>query len=337
MHPIREIRLLVYVDDLAAAATQAQELNWFFQKLSARFNTKDLGNISKILGIRITRNRTSKTLELDQEQYINKFLTKFGFPNRVHKPISSPIDSYEDLRPGIPTDNRIDATWYREVIGSVMYAMVYTRPDIAFALGRLSQHMQDPCEHHGRAVRRMLRYLKSSISTRISFGPKGNLVVYSDADYATDKSDRKSITASIGLLGGGPVFWASKKQVSVATATTEAEYVAMSFTAKQGQWIAQILRDLGVGHYIARNHQTVDTRGDNQGAIALAKNPHLTERSKHIDISYHLIRDLQERKRASVTYVPTAEMVADGLSKPLVGKRFENFKTQMGLKPAAHK
>lgn len=337
VHPIREIRLLVYVDDLAAAATQAQELNWFFQKLSARFNTKDLGNISKILGIRITRNRTSKTLELDQEQYINKFLTKFGFPNGVHKPISSPIDSYEDLRPGIPTDNRIDATWYREVIGSVMYAMVYTRPDIAFALGRLSQHMQDPCEHHGRAVRRMLRYLKSSISTRISFGPKGNLVVYSDADYATDKSDRKSITASIGLLGGGPVFWASKKQVSVATATTEAEYVAMSFTAKQGQWIAQILRDLGVGHYIARNHQTVDTRGDNQGAIALAKNPHLTERSKHIDISYHLIRDLQERKRASVTYVPTAEMAADGLSKPLVGKGFEKFKSQIGMIPETSK
>jgi len=113
-----------------------------------------------------------------------------------------------------------------------MYIMVYTRPDIAFAFGRLSQYMQDLCEHYERAVCCILRYFKSSISTRISFGPKGNFVVYSDADYTTDKSDRKSITVFIGLLGGGPVFWASKKQVSVAIAITEVEYVAMSFTAK---------------------------------------------------------------------------------------------------------
>ncbi len=88
---------------------------------------------------------------------------------------------------------------------------------------------------------------------------------------------------------------------------------------------------MGYGRYIANNHQTVDTRGDNQGAIALAKNPHLTERSKHIDIAYHFIRDLQERKRASVTYVPTAEMAADGFSKPLPKKIFQRFMSQIGM------
>ena len=110
--------------------------------------------------------------------------------------------------------------------------MVYTRPNIAFVLERLSQYMQDSCKHHEYAVHCLLRYLKSSILIKISFGPKKNLVVYFDADYTTDKVDRKSVTASIGLLGGEPVFWASKKQVSVSTATTEAEYVAISFTAK---------------------------------------------------------------------------------------------------------
>ena len=110
--------------------------------------------------------------------------------------------------------------------------MVYIRPDIAFALKRLSQYIQDSCKYYKHIVYCILRYLKSSISIRISFEFKGNLVIYSDTDYITDKSDRKSITVSIGLLGGGPVFWASKKQVSVAIAITEAEYVAMSFTAK---------------------------------------------------------------------------------------------------------
>jgi hypothetical protein len=116
-----------------------------------------------------------------------------------------------------------------------MYAMVYTRPDIAFALGKLSQYIQDPAEHHARALKRLLRYLRFTIKFRISFRPAGKLVVYSDADYASDKADRKSITASVGLIGGGPVFWGSRKQTAVATPTTEAEYIAMSFTAKQGQ------------------------------------------------------------------------------------------------------
>ena len=333
VHVEREIRLLVSVDDLAAAAPRIGDLDWFFQRLDARFNAKNLGEIRKILGVRVTRNRANKTVELDQEQYLDKILSKFGFkqakPQR--KEISTPIDGYCDLHPANDKDKRIDATWYREVIGSLMYAMVYTRPDIAFALGRLSQYNQDPAEHHERALRRLMRYLRSTIGNRIRFGPNGKLIVYSDADWASDKTDRKNITATIGLIGGGPVFWGSKKQTAVATATTEAEYVAMSYTAKQGQWIAQILRDLGNGGYVAENHQTVDTRGDNQGAIALAKNPHLTERSKHIDIAHNYVRDLYEKNRVDIKYVPAAEMAADGFSKPLAGNQFKSFVKQIGM------
>jgi len=116
-----------------------------------------------------------------------------------------------------------------------MYAMIYTRPDIAFALGRLSQYMQQPAVHHALAVRRLMKYLRSTIKARIRFGLGGELITYSDADWASDKKDRKSVTASVGLIGGGPVFWTSKKQTAVATATSEAEYVASAYTAKQGQ------------------------------------------------------------------------------------------------------
>src|SRR6266480_4769844 len=223
--------------------------------------------------MRITRDRKNRTLYLDQEKYLDKTLRKFGIGNARHVPISTPIDNYNDLRAATDDDTRIDPTEYAMIIGSLMFAMVYTRPDIAFALGRLSQFIREPAEHHGRALKRVMRYLRSTIKLRLRFGPWGDLrlVVYSDADYAADKTDRKSISGAIGTLWGAAIFWLSRKQRSVSTSTTEAEYIAMSTTAKQGQWIAQVLHDMGYPQYIADNGMTVETRGDNQGALALIK------------------------------------------------------------------
>lgn len=155
--------------------------------------------------------------------------------------------------------------------------MIYTRLDIAFILGRLVQFMQDPAMYHKHALRRLMRYLRSTISLRISFGKKEEklLGVFSDADYVAEKTDRKSITGMVGLIGGGLIFWGSKNQSSVSTATTEAEYIAMCTTAKQGQWTTQVLQDMGYPEYIALNGITVDMKGDNQGAVALARNAQL--------------------------------------------------------------
>ena len=281
--------------------------------------------------MRVIRDRKARTLELDQEQYLQKVLHKFGFPKEKARPITTPIDSYTNLRPANSTDKRIDATWYREVVGSLMYAITHTHPDIAFALGRLSQYMQDPAEHHEREIKRLMRYLRCTIKFRIRFSSSDRLEVYSDADYASDRTDRKSISAQVGLIGSGPVFWGSRKQTSVSTATTEAEYIAMSSTAKQGQWLAQLLRDMGFPEYVAMNGTTVQTFGDNQGAFALAHNSQLTERSKHIDVSYHHIRDLQEYEKVEIKYVPTEKMAADGFTKPLIGDKFDRFRKQIGM------
>ncbi|POS82616.1 hypothetical protein EPUL_004806, partial [Erysiphe pulchra] len=122
---VKNIRLLVYVDDLAAAAPGVGELEWFFGKLSARFNAKNLGELNKTLGVRVTRNRSERSIELDQELYLVKILTKFGFPVPAHREIMIPMENYKDLRKATADDKRIDATWYREVIGSLMYAIIY--------------------------------------------------------------------------------------------------------------------------------------------------------------------------------------------------------------------
>lgn len=333
VHP-NGVKLLVYVDDIVAAAKCKEELDWFYKKLSLRFNAKNLGEINKILGARVTRDRQSRSLEIDQEQYLRSVLDKFGITQETFKPKRTPATGYENLRPATDKDERINVTEYQQVIGSLMYAMIFTRPDIAFILGKLSQFMSDPAIHHGHAIKSLLRYLNSTIKTRIRYGPGGehsNAVLYSDADWASDKIDRKSISGSVTMFYGGPTSWSSKKQRSVATSSCESEYMALAACAKQGQWFAQVLKDLGYAKFIGRNHDLVQMFGDNQGAIALTKNAHLNERSKHIDIAYHFVRDLAERGSLRVDYVPTSDMVADGMTKPLDRVAFGRFKSQMGL------
>jgi hypothetical protein len=347
----RGITLLVYVDDIAAAAKKTADLTWFFDNFRQRFNTKDLGEISKILGMRITRNRQKRELFIDQEEYLQKILPRLGLPvesSSTVKPRPTPVSGkYDKLEPACDGEERADRTEYQRAIGSIMYAMVYTRPDIAFHVGQLSQQLRDPAKKHESAVKEIGRYLRSTIKQKIRFGPSGNqfgptkeaclrvydpdmLSLYSDADWANMK-DRKSISGHVAMLFNGPVAYGSKKQRGVSTSSCESEYIGMSTCCKQGQWIAQVLRDMGFPEYIGENPSTVQMRADNQGAIALAKNPHLHERSKHIDISYHHIRDLEEKKRIKITYIPTAEMVADGFTKPLDRVAFERFKAMLGL------
>ena len=137
-HKSRGLIGLVYVDDIAIAGKSTANLNWFNKTLSNRFNTKNLGGILKILGMRITRNRQTRTLFIDQEQYLEKILRKFGFPNPTHKTQRIHMDGYDSLRPATETDVRVDPKEYAMIIGSIMFAMVYTQPYIAFTLGRLS-------------------------------------------------------------------------------------------------------------------------------------------------------------------------------------------------------
>lgn len=285
--------------------------------------------------MRITRDRKSKTIYLDQEQYLLSVLSKYGITSEKHKPKRIPATDYENLRPATEDDEIIDPTEYSQGIGSLMWGMVMTRPDIGFVLGRLSQYMSKPAKHHGHALKALMRYVRSTVKQKIRLGPGGahaeHLGIYTDADWASDKTDRKSISGGVGMFYGGPFSWASKKQKSVATSSAESEYISQAMYAKQGQWAAQILRDLMMPEWIDKEGRIVQMYGDNQGALALVKNPQLHERSKHIDICYHFIRDLAEKKKLRICYIPTSDMIADGLTKPLGRVAFERFKEQLGL------
>ncbi|MGN7093129.1 Ty1/Copia family ribonuclease HI, partial [Bacillus safensis] len=171
------------------------------------------------------------------------------------------------------------------------------------------------------------------------------LVGYSDSDYAMDKTDRISILGNVFMMASCPVSWSSKKQKSVATSTMEAEYMAMCQAAKQSQWLAQLLREMGYGKYIGCNQyqptvkeeqsfvigSPVKLFGDNQASLSLVRDAHTHERSKHIDVAYHYVRDLYRRNRINVEFIGTRDMVADGFTKPLPKPDFARFISQLGL------
>ena len=160
-----------------------------------------------------------------------------------------------------------------------------------------------------------------------------------------DKQNRRSILGYVYMLGGGPISWISRKQKSVATSTSEAEYMAISTCAKEALWITQLLIDIKFNGYLGGNPYRVNIRederhqknspvllrGDNQSTLTLAKDAHIQEKSKHIDVAYHHIRDLHKKNQIKVEYVPSQEMVADGLTKPLPKQNFKRFLSQLGL------
>ncbi len=347
IHTVKGIMLLLYVDDIIVASSGLPNVLWFKKSLGSLFKIKDLGETQKILGIRITRDRKKRTLRMDQTHYVDKVLRDLHMRSDKHRRTEIPLNGYDSLRPAGPNDQRIDQRKYQQAIGSLMYAAIHTRPDISFALGRLSQYLSDPAEHHGHALKGLLRYVRSTINLGIMYGPSGSqdLLGYSDSDYASDKLDRRSILGHVFLLGGGPVSWASRKQKSVATSTTEAEYMAMSMCAKTGVWLTQVLRDMGLGKYLGvnphrvsiqedethRENTPLQLKGDNQAALTLVKDAHVHERSKHIDVAYHHIRDLHKRNQIQVDFVPSQDMIADGLTKPLPRQMFERFVCQLGL------
>nr|XP_048329726.1 secreted RxLR effector protein 161-like [Ziziphus jujuba var. spinosa] len=191
---------------------------------------------------------------------------------------------------------------YSSAIGSVMYLMISTRPDLAYAISILSRFMSNPGRGHGDVVKWLMRYLKFIMHEGLLF--KGSqdeveLLGYTDADYAGDRDKRKSISAYGFTVCGNCVRWKSHLQPVVALSTTEAEYMAMIDAAKEAIWIKGLLVELGA------LDKTVVIYSDNQSAIHLCKNPVFHERSKHIQIKYHFIRDMVERKEFQLNIIPT--------------------------------
>jgi hypothetical protein len=274
------IILLLYVDDMLVAGSNMQDINVLKKKLANSFAMKDLGAAKKILGMRITRDRKNRKLTLSQGEYTEKVLERFRMQNA--KPVSTPLASHFKLTKEMCPKTQEEIEYmsrvpYSSTVGSLMYAMVCTRPDIAHAVGVVSRYMNNPGKEHWEEVKWILRYLRGTTTHALCFGGSDTFLQgYVDSDMAGDKDSRRSTTGYVFTIGGTTISWILKLQKVVALSTTEAEYVAATEASKEMIWLQRFMEELG------KKQENSRLYCDSESAIHLAKNSSFHSKTKHI-------------------------------------------------------
>jgi hypothetical protein len=333
------IQLFLFVDDMKVAFDKSDEPEYEenLLLLKKRFNITDLGESRFMLGMCITRDRAAKTIKLNQELYITKALERFGLSDckiaptpgaqtssksTVKSTRANESDSPILVREGDELDKQpIDVLLYQEKVGTLLYAAISTRPDIAFVVNRLAQAMLAPTVADGKACDRVFRYLAGTKTHGLLFGRRRSdnedtddmsISAYADADWGSDPVDRKSITGWVSMLCGDPVNWGSKKQKPVAQSSCESELYSSAAAMNELKWFSGLMKELGI-----RMTAKPLLYGDNQSAQALTTNGVKSERTKHIDIKYRYITDEVSKGNIGLKWIPTTEQLADILTKSL--------------------
>jgi transposase InsO family protein len=318
------VYLLLYVDDMLLVGHKMSDINDIKKALSNEFEMKDLGHARRILGMDIKRDRSQQSLLLTQSDYVKKVLSKFAMHDS--KPVTLPLACHFKLSKEQCPHDESDIKYmqkvpYANAVGSVMYTMVCTRPDVAHAISILSRFMANPGPEHWTALKWLLRYLKGSadLGLHFKFCKEGVVLKgYVDSDYASNKDNRKSTTAYVFTLCGACISWKSQLQSIVALSTTEAEYVAATEAIKESLWLKGLLCELN------ELHDPVVVYCDSQSAIHLCKNPVFHDRTKHIDIRMHFIRDIVHKESILLEKIPTQFNPADMGTKVLPLSKFKS-------------
>ncbi|NBX98326.1 hypothetical protein EBQ81_05715, partial [bacterium] len=327
------LMVLVYVDDLLLAGPDRSLMEKVKGELALKFEMKDLGPVAYYLGIQISRDRANRITKLSQESYLAKVAERFFLEEA--KPVAVPMATGAVLNKGMSPTTEDEAEHmgkvpYASAVGSIMYASLGTRVDVAYALSQVSRFSSNPGVGHWEAVKRVIRYLNGTKEWSLTFhGATGlDLVAYSDADFSSCVDTSKSNSGQVLLVGGTAVEWKSKRQPIVAQSTTEAEYVAMADATKSIMWFRELMEELGekqVGPTVLHV--------DNMSAMALANDPVHHERTKHIRRRFHFIREAIQEGEVRLEYCPTEAMLADGLTKALPKARHQELTRAMGLRP----
>jgi hypothetical protein len=213
----------VYVDDLIIITEHQVEMDRIKDSLRGRFKMKDMGILHYCLGVSVEIDQVAGRVQIGQGQYIHQMLQRYGLKDA--NPVSTPMDSSVRLVKDDGQSKPVESVLYQSMVGSLLYAATGTRPDIAYAVGVVSKFNGCPTEAHMTAVKRILRYLKGTKDLTLQYakGSGDDLIGYSDADWAGSHDDRHSTTGNVFLLSGGAISWLSRKQVTVALSTSEAE------------------------------------------------------------------------------------------------------------------
>jgi hypothetical protein len=309
------VYLLLYVDDIVLTASSDGLLRRTIDALQQEFSMKDLGPLHHFLGLSVTRQHGS--MHLSQRHYVLEILERAGMSDC--KPCSTPIDTHSKLSAnGDPVD---DATDYRSIAGALQY-LTFTRPDIAYAVQQVCLFMHDPRMPHLALIKRILRYLRGTLDHGLLLHrtDPSALVVYTDADWAGCPDTRKSTSGYGVFLGDNLISWSSKRQQTVSRSSAEAEYRAVANGVAEASWLRQLLLEL----HSPLTRATV-VYCDNISAVYLSTNPVQHQRTKHVEIDLHFVRERVALGHVRVFHVPTSSQYADIFTKGLQTSVFMEF------------
>jgi len=281
------------------------------------FEIKDVGDVDFIIGIKFQKYHNGYILH--QKRYTLNILDKFKkyniFPSMNLKPSENEIN--------INTNKKFNPTIYRSAIGNLLYLAISTRPDILFAVSKAARRSQNPTVDDWNKVIKIFNYLKGNTNYGLYFTKDKTIKAYSDADYAGDKDSRRSTSGFMITIGNSPISWSSKLQHCVSTSTAESEYYSLSECSKHCIWIKNMLNELH------QNNKEINIYVDNRATIHMSKNVLINQKSKHIDIRYHHVRELIADKKIKLNHINSKYNLADGLTKYLNNKSLNNFKNRI--------
>lgn len=330
--------IYIWVDDIVVVS---KSVGWVIEALRQNFSIKDLGPVNMMLGMKITRDRSARTLCISQTHYIEALLESYGMADC--KPIGTPLQSNIPLVAGTEEEILLfkqSGHNYRRAVGSLNYLSQCTRPDLSHSVSLLSQFLEKPTLVHSGHFKRVLRYLRGTSSLGLTYGVEplnrtlktfqaavsGPPVAFSDSNWAGCQITRRSTSGYVFLFNGGAISWWCKKQPTVALSSTEAEYKGFLDAGQEGIWVRRLMKTLGFDNLLSTT-----LFGDNQGSISLSRNPVFHARTKHIEIHFHWIREKVQDGSINIRYCPTEDMIADVLTKSLDKGKLDGFRRDLGL------
>ncbi|KAM2959955.1 hypothetical protein FF1_029709 [Malus domestica] len=314
--------LIIYVDDMIITGDDCDEISRLQRNLAAEFEMKNLGDLKYFLGVEVAR--SSKGIFLSQRTYVLDLLKETGMLGC--KPVDTPIIEKHHLCLD-PNQKSVDKGRYQRLVGRLIY-LAHTRPDIAYAVSVVSQFMHSPSEDHMAAVMRILAYLKSAPGKGVLYRKHGHLRIegFTDADWAGSVGDRRSTSGYFTFVGGNLVTWRSKKQKVVSRSSAEAEFRGMAHGICELLWLRKLLEGLGF-----KPKETMRLYCDNKSARDIADNPVQHDRTKHVEVDRHFIKEKLERKIVSIPFVSSDKQLADVLTHAVCSREFDDSLVKLGM------
>ena len=317
--------LCLYVDDILIFGSNLHVIEDVKSFLSRNFDMKDLGPVDVILGIKLIKKDDG--IVLTQSHYVEKLLKKFNYFDV--NPVSTPYDPAVKLKKN--TDEGVSQHKYAQIIGSLLHLSNFSRPDIAYAVGRLGRYTHNPNESHWSALERVFKYLKGTIDYGIHYSNFPAVIEgFSDANWISDSDETKSTSGYVFTLAGGAVAWKSSKQTIISRSTMEAEIISLDTATNEAEFLKNLLCDLPL---LNQPVPPISMHCDSQSAIAKVNSKNFNEKRRHLRVRHKSIRNLISHGVISLDFVRSENNLADPLTKGLTRQQVLETSRGMGLKP----